>query len=91
MTLRKAPDKSIVLSDHERMALENLALHRHGHSFQARRARIILLTADGHSAADICRMLGCAGQTVTSWRRRFLKTRSLDGGYATRVGRNAWA
>lgn len=91
MTLQqKAPGNSIILSDHERMALEDLALHHRGRSVQARRARIILLSADGHSAAEICRMLGCSGQTVTSWRRRFLRTRSL-GRCGAAAGGNARA
>ncbi|MEN6643461.1 MAG: helix-turn-helix domain-containing protein [Armatimonadia bacterium] len=64
----------ITLTDPERAALEDLALNHPGHSLQARRARIILLSAQGRTAAEICRMLGCAGQTVNSWRRRFLKS-----------------
>lgn len=64
----------IVLTDNERAVLEDLALNHPGHSFQARRARIILLSAQGRTAGEICRILGCAGQTVNSWRRRFLKS-----------------
>ena len=65
----------IVLTDNERAVLEDLALsHIGGKSPQARRARIILLSAQGRTAGEICRILGCAGQTVNSWRRRFLKS-----------------
>src|SRR5262245_61643423 len=36
-----------------------------------RRARIVLLAADGHSARDIAQRLGVSTHTVSLWRRRF--------------------
>jgi transposase len=66
---------SIVLTDGERAALEDLALPHLSHSQKARRACIILLSADGRSTTEICSMLGCSRQTVVSWRHRFLKAR----------------
>jgi transposase len=39
----------------------------------ARRARIVLLSADGHSAREIARRLGVSTHTVGLWRRRFLQ------------------
>lgn len=38
----------------------------------ARRARIVLLLADGLSAREIARKLGVSTRTVGLWRRRFL-------------------
>lgn len=73
--MRQRQAVQIVLTDNEKAVLEDLALsHIGGKSPQARRARIILLSAQGRTAAEICRILGCAGQTVNSWRRRFLKS-----------------
>jgi len=37
----------------------------------ARRARIVLLTAEGYSARDIAQRLGVSTHTVSLWRRRF--------------------
>src|SRR5262245_62546395 len=37
----------------------------------ARRARIVLLAAEGHSARDIAQRLGVSTHTVSLWRRRF--------------------
>jgi transposase len=37
----------------------------------ARRARIVLLSAEGHSAREIARRLGVSTHTVGLWRRRF--------------------
>jgi DNA-directed RNA polymerase specialized sigma24 family protein len=73
--MRRRDMNPFVLSDQERKALRDLALtHRRG-SVEARRAHIILLSADGLSCGDICRMVGCTSATVTAWRRRFLKSR----------------
>lgn len=67
------PVESIVLDDQDRNLLQRLAASQCGQSPEARRAAIILLSADGHSSAEICRILSCSGQTVTAWRRRFQK------------------
>jgi transposase len=37
----------------------------------ARRARIVLLAAEGRSAIDIAALVGCSRQTVITWRERY--------------------
>lgn len=44
----------------------------------ARRARIVLLAADGRSNAQIAAELGCSVNTVRTWRRRFAR-RGIPG------------
>lgn len=77
---QRTSSASILLSDREPMALENLALHHRGHAFQARQAQIILSGTEGRGAANIRPMRGCTGQTVTAWRWVVLKTRSVRHG-----------
>jgi len=44
----------------------------------ARRARIVLLCRDGHGPSAVSLRLGCAKQTVISWRERY-RREGLDG------------
>lgn len=82
----KACRDTIVLTAGERAALEDLALQHLGRSAGARRACIILLSADGRSVTDICNMLGCTRRTVVSWRRRFQRAR-VEGLHRARSAR----
>ena len=69
---------SIVLSDGERLDLESRVRRRKSSHGTARRARIILLAADGLSNTAIAEKLGVSRLTVGTWRRRFAERR-LEG------------
>ena len=69
---------AIVLSDTERHELEGRVRRRKSSHGAARRARIILLAADGLSNMAIAKKLDVSRLTVGTWRRRFAEKR-LDG------------
>ena len=69
---------SIVLSDEERLDLESRVRRRKSSHGTARRARIVLLAADGLSNTAIAEKLGVSRLTVGTWRRRFSERR-LEG------------
>ena len=69
---------AIVLSAAERFELEQRVRRRKSSHGAARRARIVLLAADGLSNSAIAEKLGVARLTVGTWRRRFAEKR-LDG------------
>jgi transposase len=71
---------SIDLSSFERRELEGLTRRRRTAQGLARRARIVLLAAEGHENKEIAAQLGAAEDTVGKWRRRFAERR-LDGLY----------
>lgn len=68
-------EKPLNLHREELAALQRMASHQGGHSREARRARIILLVAEGRATGEICAELGCSHQTVGAWRRRFQQHR----------------
>lgn len=81
----RRPDPRITLTEANRSALVHMADHCSGRSPRARRARIVLLAAEGWSNAQICQELGCTAQTASCWRRRWL-ARGLEGmNYARRA------
>ena len=82
---RTPPQEQLSLTKTERAVLEDLAAADGGRSPASRRARIILLVADGLSTPEICRVVGCSHQTVGAWRQRFAKSR-LEGVRRTRRG-----
>jgi transposase len=70
----------IKLSDHEREELTLIGNSRtQAHSI-VRRARIILLSAEGVSSAEIARRVGLKDQSVAHWRKRF-RDNGLSGLY----------
>jgi DNA-binding NarL/FixJ family response regulator len=73
------------LSRVERRALEDLARHPSAPSI-ARRARILLLAADGLTNSEIAVSLETSRATVAQWRHRFA-AEGLAGVTATRPGR----
>ncbi|MBV8914607.1 MAG: helix-turn-helix domain-containing protein [Acetobacteraceae bacterium] len=73
------------LSREERRALEELARHPRTPSI-ARRARILLLAADGVPDSEIAVSLGTTRATVAQWRHRFA-AEGLAGVTAIRPGR----
>ncbi len=68
----------IVLSEAERVELETHVRRRKSSHGAARRARIVLLAADGLSNTAIAEKLDISRLTVATWRRRFADKR-LDG------------
>lgn len=71
---------AIELSEAERVELEGLANRRKTAQGLARRARIVLLAADGLQNKEIVACLGGDATTVGKWRRRFAERR-CDGLY----------
>ena len=69
---------AIVLSDAERVALERQARRRKSSHGAARRARIVLLAADGLNNCAIAQKLDVSRRTVGLWRSRFA-ARRLEG------------
>jgi transposase len=61
----------LTLSDHERGELEALARSRRGRADESRRARIILLLADGYSYTAIGERVDCTAQTIATWKARY--------------------
>jgi transposase len=53
------------------MELETRARSRRGRADAARRARVILLLADGDSYATITAKTGCSSRTIALWKQRF--------------------
>ncbi len=71
---------TVELSEVERRELESLTRRRTTAQGLARRARIVLLAADGFENKKIASKLGATEDTVGKWRRRFAERR-LDGLY----------
>jgi transposase len=66
-----APAKCIEVSEDERAWLERIVRSESGEVRMVERARIVLYAAEGHSAAAIAGMVGCATVTVQKWRSRY--------------------
>src|SRR3989304_2524856 len=82
-----APLPSLVLSPHERTALDAIVRSGTVEARVARRARTILLLADGRSVRVTGKQVGRAPRMVQHWKRAFL-ARRLQGLYdAPRPGR----
>jgi transposase len=62
----------LFLTRDERDALEALTRSQRGRVDEARRARIMLLLAEGHSYTAICARLDCTPQTIATWKARYL-------------------
>jgi hypothetical protein len=60
--------------DMHRRALEDIARSRALPAQEVRRARALLLAADGVSNVDIARLCGVTPRTVSQWRERFRHT-----------------
>jgi len=67
-----------MLTSEQRTTLESRVRSRRGRADAARRARVILLLADGSSYATITAMTGCSSRTIALWKQRF-ETSGLDG------------
>ena len=69
---------ALTLTTDERTELERRLRSRTIRSEDARRARVIVMLADGASYSTIERALACYRDYINRWRRRFLAKR-LDG------------
>ena len=61
----------LTLSDEARAALDSLARSHRGRADETRRARIILLLADGYSYSTIGERVDCTPQTIATWKARY--------------------
>lgn len=65
----------VMLTTDERAELERYARAGSGRADLARRARALLLLADGHSYADVTSAVGWSSATIAKWKSRFLADR----------------
>ena len=79
---------TITLTRSERMELTKQAASRSGRAEDARRARLVLLLADGHTWDDICDRLPCSRGFIDSWSKRFA-TERVAGLYSRHRGQTA--
>lgn len=75
----------MMLTNSERRELLRRASSRSGRAEEARRARCILLVADGHTWSEIRVRLGCNDGFISRWSRRFEVDR-LAGLYSRHLG-----
>jgi transposase len=79
---------TIDLTRLERMELERRAASRTGRAEDARRARLILLLAEGHTWDEVSERVGCSRGFVASWSKRFAAER-IAGLYSRHLGQVA--
>jgi transposase len=68
----------LTLTPQERSELIARARHGRGSADVGRRARVVLLLADGKSYAEITESAGVSTRTIALWKKRFEEHR-LDG------------
>ena len=74
------PRKTLILSEEERERLQSVAHRARSQSLLARRARVVLASADGLDNKSVARKLRVSLGMVGKWRSRFLESR-LEGLY----------
>src|SRR5216110_310964 len=79
---------TITLTKSERMELTKQASSRSGRAEGARRARLVLLLAEGHTWDAICDRLPCSRGFIDSWCKRFAAER-VAGLYSRHRGQAA--
>src|SRR6516225_2636547 len=79
---------TITLTRTERMELERRVMSRTGRAEDARRARAILLLADGHTWEEACDRVPCSRGFLASWSKRFEEQR-IAGLYSRHLGQVA--
>jgi putative transposase len=75
--------EAIKLSEAERSELQSLARSRALPAALVRRARVVLMSAEGHSNSAIAQALDASAPTVGTWRKRYLQ-RGIAGLYGER-------
>src|SRR5258708_29569459 len=73
------------LTPEDRQVLEARARSRSGRADEARRARVVLMLADGETYDGIQEAVGCGRAYVSRWRGRFLE-QGVAGMYAPHKG-----
>src|SRR5437773_8837003 len=81
-------ENTIVLTDAERMELNQRAASRSGRADDARRARLMLLLEAGHTWAAIRDKLDCNDAFIDRWSKRFREER-LAGLFSRHAGQEA--
>src|SRR5436190_9082561 len=76
---------TITLTKSERMELNRRASSRTGRAEDARRARVVLLLADGHTWDEVGERVECSRGFIDTWSKRFAQER-LAGLYSRHVG-----
>ena len=76
---------AIKLNPSERMELSKRACSRTGRAEDARRSRLILLLAEGHTWDEICTRLQCSRGFIDGWSKRFASER-IAGLYSRHRG-----
>src|SRR5437762_13056771 len=76
---------AIMLTNSERMELMRRANSRTDRAEDARRARLILLLAEGHTWDEVSERIECSRGFVASWSRRFAQQR-IAGLYRRHIG-----
>jgi transposase len=66
---------SIRLTAEERSTLEAQARSHRGRADAVRRARVIVLLADGASYRELGHVVDCTAMTIAKWKARFLEAR----------------
>src|SRR4051794_7455925 len=79
---------AISLTKSERIELTRRANARTGRAEDARRARLVLLLAQGRTWDDICDRLPCSRGFIDSWSKRFIAER-VAGLYSRHRGQSA--
>lgn len=79
---------TIKLTKAEHMELTRRANSRTDRAEDARRARVILLLAEGHTWDEVCERMECSRGFVASWNSRFAEQR-IAGLYSRHVGQAA--
>lgn len=79
--------KQITVPDEDRAELERIASSRSGERRMVERGRIVLLAAEGRSAAQIAEEVGCSDKLVKRWRGRYERDGLGGLGDAPRPGR----
>src|SRR5579863_4923599 len=80
--------EAITLTNAERMELTRRASSRTDRAEDARRARLILLLADGHTWDEASERIDCSRGFVASWSKRFAEQR-IAGLYSRHIGQVA--
>src|SRR5467141_3182731 len=81
-------ENTIVLTDPERMELNQRAASRSGRADDARRARLMLLLETGHTWAAVRDKLDCNDAFIDRWSKRFREER-LAGLFSRHAGQEA--
>jgi transposase len=79
--------KTVSVSAADRAELERRVRSQTGSARDARRARIVLLAADGRSGVEIAERVGVSEPTVIKWRRAYAEHGLAGLGDAPRSGR----